>query len=225
MSLLAGRKLPTKYLSTNACPFFWLTENSRRSVGFVTYFHPDHQHHVESNMYHKSQGKKANLLTRLGADKNSLSLKNFIFFVLIQHRTTRYFPVQLHVPPPSMSNIFFVAMRIENYSFLSPQNFPHTTRNVRVANGTFNTRNEIIIHNFNSFHFFFSLFHSLPITPFLLHHIIHFRYGIKSTSRFKRTKSGRKSDWRDGHGVKSAFNFPYEKSLFDGSETRTALDV
>lgn len=47
-----------KYISTNSRPFFWLQEIPRRSVGFVTHFHPDHQHHVESKMYHKSQSEK-----------------------------------------------------------------------------------------------------------------------------------------------------------------------
>lgn len=57
-------------------------------------------------------------------------------------------------------------------------------------------RNEIIMHNFN----FYST--AVKLNPL----------------RMKEMDRGQKRE-------KSAFNFPYEKSLFDGSRTRTTLDV
>lgn len=90
------------------CPFFVPLTHSRRRLHILAL---DHQHHVELEMYHKSQSEKSKSAD--SRQKESLFYTNnaqareecqrIYFFasmlVQIQHRTTRYFPVQLHTRP------------------------------------------------------------------------------------------------------------------------------
>lgn len=130
-----------KRLSTNFRPFFWLHEQPRRVLVNIPST-PTISIMWNWISHHKSQSKKANLLTP--GERNSVfpseECQRF-FLPAIQHRTTRYFPV------PSTINVQHIFCRCAdwNYSlFISAKFSTHHTE-CWVANGNFlKSRNGII---------------------------------------------------------------------------------
>lgn len=193
-------KLPSEVFPQNACPFFGYQKFLSFCLACLSYiFRP----WCGIEMYHKSQRQKVNLLTpeeiflswRMSEIFSTFNIEQLVIFLSNYTR-----PSAMNV----QHTIFCRFMRIENYSFLSPQNFPHTTWNVGGC------QRDFLIHKMKSSYIILILF----LSPFPFHMKLNsLESGMKKCVR------------RDGHGTKKAFNFPYEKSLFDGSWTRTALDV
>lgn len=116
----------SKVFPQNSCPFFWFTDISLVSFGSCYKFHP----WCGIEMYHKKSEAKNKSADTTG--KSFLSWRMSEIFSHLTLNNSLFSCPATHVPTPSMSNIQFFCrfMWIENYSFLSPHNFPHTTWNV-----------------------------------------------------------------------------------------------
>lgn len=230
-------------LSANSCPVFWLTKHPRRALlprhsrSLLHVFRLKRR--VESGMYHKSQSELAAAKNcwricwlRFGAcwDGTEQSAKTFfpsflgrrMSEIFSAHSTFEQLVIFLSTPAASI-NVQHIFCR---WLILSPQNFPHTARNVAVRSvpgrpGGLNCflihENEIIMHNFNS---------RLSLSPSSPFAISTSDVEFNSTPQTRPTeddsqkKGEERAKWDEARwtwGRQSAFNFPYEKSLLDGS--------
>lgn len=108
-------------------PIFLVTRNFSSLSGLLHILAPDHQHHVESKTYHKSQSEKANLLTRMEKKKflrEREECQRFFFCPSIQTSNNSLFSCP--TTRPSAINVQHIFCRYADRElfFLSP----HTTR-------------------------------------------------------------------------------------------------